>query len=347
MKRKTKHYSSVLLMSALLVMGVTACGSSKSAGTRSNMAAPAAAYDMVVQETAAAYQSETYEAGADYGLSDSTSTTQVLPTGRKLIRNMDLTVETNTFDQFLDALTSQVGDSGGYVEQSNVSGNSLNYQNEPIPRYASITARIPSDKLDAFINTVENSGNVTNKSESTQDVTLQYSDLESRKKSLTVEQDRLWALLEKADTLEAVIALESRLSEIRYQLESMESQLRTYDNQVDYSTVYLYINEIRGSATFTPTEPESLSQRIQNGFTRNIKAVSQGLTTFFIGLITTSPFWIPVVLLLLIILTIGRRRKKKLVQHFISQDSQPAEDSDTRVAPDASGTPGIPDEPFK
>ena len=54
-----------------------------------------------------------------------------------------------------------------------------------------------------------------------------------------MEQDRIWALLEKADTLDAVIALEKRLSEIRYDLESMESQLRLYDNQVEYSILRL------------------------------------------------------------------------------------------------------------
>ena len=46
-------------------------------------------------------------------------------------------------------------------------------------------------------------------------------------------------LKEKADTLDAVIALEKRLSEIRYDLESMESQLRLYDNQVEYSILRL------------------------------------------------------------------------------------------------------------
>ena len=90
---------------------------------------------------------------------------------------------------------------------------------------------------------VEDQANVTERSETATDVTLQYSDLESRKKTLTTEQERIWALLEKADTLEAVIALEERLSEIRYQLESMESQLKLYDNQVDYSTVSIHISE--------------------------------------------------------------------------------------------------------
>ena len=109
---------------------------------------------------------------------------------------------------------------------------------------------------------------------------------ESRKKSLTIEQERLWALLEKADTLEAVIALEERLSEIRYQLEGFESQLRTYDNQVDYSTVHISIQEV---GVFTPTAPDSVGTRIQKGFVRNLENVSNSLTDLLVWVISHLP----------------------------------------------------------
>lgn len=57
--------------------------------------------------------------------------------------------------------------------------------------------------MDEFLNGVESAGNVVRRSESTKDVTLQYSDIESRKKTLKIEQDRLWVLLEKADSMVA------------------------------------------------------------------------------------------------------------------------------------------------
>ena len=78
--------------------------------------------------------------------------------------------------------------------------------------------------------------------------------MESRKKSLEIEQERIWQFLEKAESIDTVITLEQRLSDIRYQLESMESQLRLYDNQVDYSTVYLSISEV---TAYTPVTPET------------------------------------------------------------------------------------------
>lgn len=129
------------------------------------------------------------------------------PVSRKLIRTVELRAEKEMFDQTLQTITDQIASLGGYTEQSEITGNSLNSRGEAILRYAALTARIPSQRLDAFISGVEAAGNVTNHSETTQDVTLQYSDIQSRKKTLEVEQERIWALLEKADTLDAVITL--------------------------------------------------------------------------------------------------------------------------------------------
>lgn len=329
MKRKRMYGAGAVLLAVLL--GLAACGGS----AKSSSATMAAAiYDAAAETAVYEEGMERINLSADKGsgmdpasasLTDQTPVSQALPSGRKLIRNVTMTVETDEFDQLLGILTAQVGDLGGYVEQSDISGNSLNDQNVPIPRYASLTVRLPIGKLDGFVSAVEQNGNVTNRSESAQDVTLQYSDLESRKKSLTVEQDRIWALLEKADTLESVIALEERLSEIRYQLESMESQLRLYDNQVDYSTVRLSINEIKGAASFTPTEPEGLRQRIQKGFSKNLNSVSQGLTNFLIWLIASSPFWIPLAVIAVIVLLVVRRNKKRTIRQHLPHSVNGAE----------------------
>lgn len=277
----------------------------------------AAAYDYEMEAGAApepvfeeAWEEETAaETAASGELSSSSGINQASSSARKLIRNVYMNVETDAFDNLITQLQSKITQLAGYVEQSDISGSSITYNNIQPNRYASITARIPSNKLDQFILIVEDSGNVTNKSESTLDVTLQYSDLESRKKTLTVEQDRIWSLLEKADTLEAVIALEERLSEIRYDLESMESQLRLYDNQVEYSTITVSIHEVH-PVDFTPTAPESVSQRIRKGFAKNVENVSETFTDLFIGFIIGIPIWLPLLAAMALILVLGRRIRK-------------------------------------
>ena len=322
MKRKP-----VLLITAFfLSLILSACGGA-STSTDSGAPRPAGVAmdssenEYAVAETMAAPVGEmaAVQAASESGqITDSATISPELPAARKLIRTVRLSVETNAFDSFLNDLNQQVAQLDGYVEQSDISGNSM-HQNRPAPRYASLTIRVPADKLDQLILQVEKQGNVTNRSENTQDVTLRYTDLESRKKSLTVEQDRLWELLEKADTLESVIALEERLSEIRYQLESLESQLRLYDNQVDYSTVNLDIQEIVQDSDFTPTEPEGFGARVQKGLSKNLASLAEGAVSFAVAVITLSPFWLPLLVIALSLLFVIRRAAKQ------KEDSSPKE----------------------
>lgn len=305
-----KKRASIPILSFLLTLSLlTGCGSS--AKSTSYMVAE------TVAETAAAaapMASATFDTGeydvneiameeAGSGVTSSSELTQNTVSGRKLIRTVSLDVETYDFDTLLTSLNEQITALNGYVEQSNISGNSV--QDTRSRRWAYMTVRIPSTKLDRFIQFVESDGNVTNKSETTTDVTLQYSDLESKKKSLSIEQDRIWELLEKADTLEAVIALEERLSEIRYELESMESQLKLYDNQVEYSTVHVNIQEVK---VYTSTEPETIGERIQKGFTANLENMQEFLVDLFVFLVSSSPILIPILIVVLIIITLFRRK---------------------------------------
>ena len=92
-----------------------------------------------------------------------------------------LAFKTDDFDTLLEKLNAQISTMNGYVEQSDISGNSI--QSTRSKRWAYMTVRIPSNSLDSFISSVETNGNVTNKSETTTDVTLKYSDLKSKKKS--------------------------------------------------------------------------------------------------------------------------------------------------------------------
>ena len=83
--------------------------------------------------------------------------------------------------------------------------------------------------------------NVTYSSESTEDVTLAYTDMQSHVAALRTEQETLLSMLGQAQSMEDILAIQTQLTQVRYEIESYESQLRVYDNQVDYSTVYLDI----------------------------------------------------------------------------------------------------------
>lgn len=318
-KQSARHImltSSVFL--ALASASLTGCGA---ASASSYKAETAAAYDTSAGMPASLYKSstsfsnnaeaETYAAAGNHeaALEDSSTDSgsaelsqeavlsqevsnpartsdEATPVERKLIRNVSMHLETREFDALTKSISDAVTFFGGYMEQSDVSGNSLYWSDERSSRCSNLTARIPENKLDAFLTEVSGQGNVTYKNESVQDVTLQYTDITSRKKTLQMEQDRLWELLEKAESIDAVIALEARLSEVRYQLESIESQLRTLDNQIVYSTVYLSIQEVQ---VLTSTDPDTIPVRIQKGLSRSFNTLKISSVDFLVWFISSLP----------------------------------------------------------
>lgn len=211
--------------------------------------------------------------------------TELQQTNRKLIKNVNLEVETESFDELYGKVNEKTEALGGYVENSYIYNGSSYYGDDT--RDASLTIRIPAENLDAFLSEVSQASNVISRNDSVTDVTLQYVDLESKKEALLIEQDRLLELLKEAETIEDIIALEGRLSEVRYELESMESRLRTLDNQISYSTVYLYIQEV---AKLTPVKEQSLGEKIATGFTESLYGVGEGLLDFGVGFIIKLPY---------------------------------------------------------
>ncbi|MDE6517827.1 MAG: DUF4349 domain-containing protein [Acetatifactor sp.] len=204
---------------------------------------------------------------------------------RKLIRTVNMSVETKEFDSVMGTLEQRITDLGGYIENMETYNGSV-YSSYRTNRSASMTARIPAGQLNGFLSEVSEISNVTRRSENVRDVTLDYVDMASHKKTLQAEHDRLLELLEQAESIEDIITIEQRLSNVRYQIESMESQLRTYDNKVDYSTVYLDVSEVQ---ELTPVHEETLWERISSGFMGNLKGIGNGTLEILVGLLIRIP----------------------------------------------------------
>lgn len=275
----------IILMIAIMFSG---CGSSNksevsydSTGSTSSPGGPV--QDIAVEESAvtdSAIEAEEPGITSPQGSSIENS----VSAGRKLIKDVNLNVETKTFDDFIADISDKVEALGGYVENSEISGNSYNLESN---RYATIVTRIPSDSLGGFISQVEELSNVTYSRESVEDVTLQYVDMESHKKALLVEQERLLTLMENAEKVEDIIAIETRLSQVRYELEYYETQLRTYDNMIDYSTVTIMIQEVE---RISPVQKDNMWDKIRSGFLENIYNVLDGFNAFIIWLLTSIPY---------------------------------------------------------
>ncbi len=264
-----------ILLVVCMLLNLTACGGSSKAEMMD-------ANDMAWVENAPA---EAPEAGLS--TNGTTGTAASLPTDRKLIRNISIEAETEDLATLTDALTARIAQLGGYVESKNLR-NGSQYSGY-IRRTLSMTVRIPAEKADEFVTQVQEKANIVSSTENIDDVTLQYVDTESHVKALETEQERLLALLEKAESLKDIITLEERLTSVRYELERYASYLRTLDNQVTYATVRLSITEVKEYTPVIEEEP-TVWQRISIGFARSIKDIREGLADFFVWFVVNSPY---------------------------------------------------------
>ena len=227
---------------------------------------------------------------------------------RKLIKTVNMNVETQEYDTLMGNLQDRVKELGGYVQNMDShNGSAYNYSRSQ--RYANMTLRIPQQSLDEFIGSISDLANVVSRSESVNDVTLQYVDMQSHKESLQVEQKRLLELLEQADDLEDIITLEDRLTKVRYQIESMESSLRTFDDQVDYSTVYLRIDEVK-IYTVVEEEEETVWERMTHGFMDSLEDVKDGFVNFGVWFVVNIPYLIIWAVVITVICLVLRRITK-------------------------------------
>ena len=116
---------------------------------------------------------------------------------------------------------------------------------------------------------------MTSQSEKSENVSQQYYDTEARLKAQRTKQERLLSLLEKADSMETIVALEDALSEVEYEIESLTTSLNEYDSLISYSTIELTLDEVK-TITTTPGERDSLGARMAAGVQSSFRGLING-----------------------------------------------------------------------
>ena len=325
-----------LLMALLMLLSLCGCGSSGGGHSSAQYTASTAAeyyadavyddYESVAAEEAAAL-------GGEFGLAPvpapaSAPAAQAKSDGNepsvekpdKIIYSSDVTVETTAFDETVAGISGLVESVGGWIESSSVSGSNY-YQKArgtASTRDASYTLRIPSNRFNEVMDRLSELGNVPYSHIYTENVTSQYYDAQARLKAYETQEERLLEMMELAESVEDVITIEDRLTELRYRIESIQSSLNNWDRRVSYSTVHLSVKEVREytpEEKVNPTYGEELLQALKDGI-KNAGEVLKDLLMFLIELlpvlVVLVPFiWLAVWLIRKIIRASKARRGKR------------------------------------
>lgn len=250
------------------------------------------------------------------GLYESGSVDSAVDKNRKLILTVKLSAETENLDDLLEWLIGRVADLSGYVEEQTVyygSRRSTGY------RSADMVIRIPAEQVDGFLEDVEGKANLISRNLSREDVTLSYVDTESRLNALRVQETRLLELLAGAESMSDLLEIESKLTDVRYEIENVTSRLRTYDNLVDYATVNLSVSEV---VEYTRTEEPSVWSRIGSGFVSSVKGVWELLVDLFVFVIVASPYLVVIGGVVVLVIVLRKKRKHRKSKAESHKDEQ-------------------------
>ncbi len=330
MKNRVKR-TVLVLLSLTLLLNLCGCGRSESSHSGSMYAASQqSAYNTAVYDDYAMEAEEMpipmpaaggfSESAAAYAEKDASDGQEEMPaeTPDKIIYSADVTVETTEFEETTARVTAMTEACGGWIEQSSVSGSNY-YQKSrgnASTRDATYTLRIPSARFRELMQEMTELGNIPYSHIYTENVTSQYYDSEAHLKAYRTQEERLLEMMELAESVEDVIIIEDRLTELRYQIESIQSRLNNWDRRVSYSTLYLTVKEVREytpEEIVNPTYGEELAQALKEGL-RNAGQFVKDLLVFLVEalplLVILVPLaWLVIWLLMKLIRRGGKERR--------------------------------------
>lgn len=285
-----------ILLAALTLLSLCGCGASNDAVASE----PAEfSYEVAYEESydAAAVEERGYGLSASNsavvageGSAESVDAPEVDPA--KIIYSADATVETTEFDNTLTQVAEMVDSFNGWIESSSVNG--ANYYNTArgnvSSRAAHYTLRIPSSRFEALMSSLSKLGNVPYTYTYTENVTTQYYDTQARLTAYQTQETRLLEMMELAESVEDVITIEEKLTELRYQIEALQSRLNNWDREVSYSTVNLSIDEVQ---VYTPESTGkarlSYPERLWNALKSGLKSIGLFFSDLLLWLVEALP----------------------------------------------------------
>lgn len=314
MKRTKKGYLLLALLLLVTLCGGCAAGSTKMMDAAESMsdgmsqAAPKAASSYAYATNDTAYEA----APGDVSFDRASAILSQSNVNEKIIYTGSANVETIHFEDTVQAVYDLVARYNGFFESAYVTGQDYytEHYGRSAYRSANFTIRVPRDSFQSLNGDLDSLGSVTYSSVRSENITPRYTDTESRLKAYRTEEERLLYMLEKAETVDDMLIIESRLSDVRYDIESLTTTLSGWDRQVDYSTLELSVSEVRELTEVKPIT-RTFGEEVSEGLRTSWNWLKRAVRATVVFLITAFPILFPPIVVLIVIWRVLRTRKCK------------------------------------
>lgn len=287
-----RNVIAILLILALLLCGCG--GAAKSVEMQSAPREPAAAADMAYAEEAMEMEAPAMEmkatAAGGIANSESGSSSQGEMQAEKIIYSANARIETIDYEASVQGVYDMVERFGGFVQSSSISGSDYYSaaRGRQSLRYASFTVRIPSENFETLTSSLSELGNVPYCNTYSENVSAQYYDVQSRLTAYKTQETRLLEMLEIAESVEDLLAIQQQLTEVQYEIDSLQSTLTNYDRRISYSTVDIEVQEVE-EYTEQPVVKLTYWQKMGRGFVRSLEDVGEFFTDALLWFVSNLP----------------------------------------------------------
>lgn len=226
--------------------------------------------------------------------------------GEKIIENASLSYETTNFDEAIDFVNEQIEEHSSQLEHSS---RSTNTSYGDTGDFITMTIRLPQDQLNTFIDRLKSYDQLYLQSQEIgrSDVTKSYRDNETRIAILKEEEETLREMLQEQGSLEEILQIRTRLSEIITEREIYEDENQNYDEQIEFSTIYLSIQQTdRASDRDLSGFWNRLTNALGDSFYSFIRVMQQ----LAINIVYLFPYIIILVIVLVIVYFIWKKIRK-------------------------------------
>lgn len=144
----------------------------------------------------------------------------------------NISMESSSPEETAASVVSLAYSTGGYVAyQSTVTDS------------ADVVIRVPAASYQSTIAQIEKMGGVTSLTSNSNDVTVEYTDLNATLKSLVAEQAALLRLVNQSMSVNATLAIEAQLQGVNQQINVVQSEMLQTSRLVNYSTISVSISK--------------------------------------------------------------------------------------------------------
>jgi hypothetical protein len=288
---RSRHLGrATVLLSISMVLGLAACG-----GAASMPAGGASSAPQLPQATAGptAVGNGNGGNGTTAGGGSGNNGNPVLDAARRdllVIKTGTLTVEVEDLNGAVARATTELAGLGGYVSGSSQTGSGRDMA-------ASVTYRVPADRWDEALVAVRSiAKTVVAEQTQTEDVALQVVDLGARVKNLEATERAIQAVMDKAKTIDEILAVQQELTKVRGEIEQAASEKADLTERATYSTLTVRFELVpapapSASPTPTATPPGFDAGAEVTGATTTLVRILQRLATIGIWL---GIVWLPV-----------------------------------------------------